>query len=127
MYPETVSRVREWVTILEQPSLRDMRVLLSAMNGGRSLSEADKAVYATALHHAVTVVTADGPLATQLVASGVTVTCIAGMLRDLVIAGHVSKQRIEDMLTGLASINEFVVGVVSPRWDDLRDYRCPGS
>jgi uncharacterized lipoprotein YbaY len=123
---ETAERMRKRVTICALPTAAELKVILSSVTLSKALSEVDKLVFATAVHHELAAVTADKRLAKALRAKGRHVANMAIVLRELVEAGKLTKKGCEKLLIGLAARKDLLLGTPEPTWADLRDHVFPG-
>lgn len=121
----TAARLRKRVTICPLPSTRELKSILSSAKLSKALADADKLVYAAAVHHQLFVVSADKRLAKTLQAQGMQVSNIALILRELVMTKKLLQKACENLLRGLAARKEFLLGTPTPTWADLRDSSFP--
>jgi rRNA maturation endonuclease Nob1 len=84
MYEETAERMSKLVEIPQPPPLTELANLLSSSGLPKSLSDVDKLVFATAVHHELPVVTGDIRLAKAVRKRGLDVGNMALILKELV-------------------------------------------
>ena len=125
MYGDTATRMRELVEICPLPPPVDLKVLLTAADLSRSLSEVDKLLFATAVHTRRAVVTGDRRLALALRRQDLVVGNMALILKDLVQTKKLTSTVVEGLLQRLAEQRDFVLGTPTPTWNDLRVYEFP--
>lgn len=125
MYADTATRMRELVEICPLPPPVDLKVLLTAADLSRSLSEVDKLLFATAVHTRRAVVTGDRRLALALRRQDLVVGNMALILKDLVQTKKLTSTVVEGLLQRLAEQRDFVLGTPTPTWNDLRVYEFP--
>jgi len=123
---DTIERMRERMTICPLPPTTELTNILASASLSKRLADVDTLVYASAIHHKLAVVTADKLLAKAVQAQRLQVTNIAIVLRELVVAGKLTKKGCEKLLIGLAARKDFLLGTPTPKWADLRDYEFPG-
>jgi rRNA maturation endonuclease Nob1 len=126
MYEETADRMRKLVEICEPPPLKELASLLSSAGLPKSLSEVDKVVFATAVHAQRAVVTGDLRLAKAVHSRTLEVGNIALILRELVLTKRLEAHLVESLLQGLAERKDYLLGISSPTWSDLKHYTFPG-
>ena len=123
MYAETAARLRPRIDVCEPPRLADIAAILSAAVLPKSLSEVDKLVFATAVHSKRAVVTGDRRLARAVQEHALEVGDMAVILQELVVDGKLTVSIAEKLLAGLATRQDYVLGIPSPTWDDLKNYK----
>jgi hypothetical protein len=126
MRAETVGRMRGMATLQALPSPSDLAAVLKGARLSRALAAVDLLVYATAVHSRVALVTADKRLARAVHAKGLKVGNIAVILKELVVGRRLTQRACEELLLGLATRKDLILGIPNPTWDDLKDYRFPG-
>ena len=82
----TASRMQPRVTYLDAPAVPDLTNILAAARLPKVLAQVDKLVFATAVHHGLTVVTGDKSLAQAVAQKGLYVGNIALALKTLVVS-----------------------------------------
>jgi hypothetical protein len=125
MYEETAERMGELVEICQPPPLTELANLLSSSGLPKSLSDVDKLVFATAVHSELAVVTGDIRLAKAVRKRGQDVGNMALILQELVQTKKLKSSVVEALLQGLADRKDYLLGMPSPTWSDLKEYTFP--
>ena len=125
--PETAERLRTIVGAAVAPPDPLTAIGIVRRAGlGPSVAEVDRAVFVTAVHHALNVVTADKQLARALVARGRQVASVAIILKELVAGSALTTQACDSALAYLVSQQEFLLPPDGPQgWAGLRNHRFP--
>jgi|694.fasta_scaffold05056_11 predicted nucleic acid-binding protein len=122
---DTVERMRRVVTVCDIPSSEDLSAIYKKHSLSKSLSDVDKLLFATAVHHGLAVVTADRQLGKAIEAQSLEVTDMATVLRELVTKKRISKSACETLLVELANRRDLILGTTKPSWNKLRSHRFP--
>jgi hypothetical protein len=120
---ETAERMRPRVSLHPLPTLAQLASLLASAKLSKALSQVDQLVYATAVQGRLSVVTADIRLAKALRAEKIQVGNMALILRELVLTKKLTTAGCEKLLLSLASRKDYLLGMPTPCWEDLRDYK----
>jgi len=122
---DTVERMRPIVTVCGTPSSKSLLEIFKEHQLSKSLSEVDKLLFATALYHNLSVVTADRQLGKAIKTASLNVADMASVLRELVTNKKISRLACENLLTELAKRKDLILGTTTPSWNDLRSHRFP--
>ncbi len=122
---DTVNRMRPVVTVCDTPSSKALLEIYKEHRLSKSLSEVDKLLFATALYHNLSVVTADRQLGKAIKAVSLNVADMATLLRELVQNKKISRSACETLLAELAKRMDLILGTTTPSWNDLRSHSFP--
>ena len=117
--------MRPRVTFRPLPTPLQLAKLLAPGKLSKALSQVDRLVYATAVNSKLAVVTGDKGLAKAVRSKKFKVGNLALILRELVLSKKLTKKDCEKLLVGLASRQDFILGIPTPRWANLQDYTFP--
>ncbi len=124
MRAETEVRLRPHVTLKDLPPIEDIVRIFNNANLPRSISEVDKLVYVTAIHHELSVITGDKALARAIVKQNSKVGNMAMVLKDLVLSNKISKQKCTTILNDLMNRKDFILPAKYPqKWSTLKEYK----
>jgi hypothetical protein len=122
---ETATRMRPRVTLHPLPTPTQLARLLASKKLSKAISQVDRLIYATAVNSQLSVVTGDARLAKAVRSKKIQVGNLALILRELVLTNKLSKTACEKLLLSLASRRDYILGMPTPYWADLRDYSFP--
>lgn len=125
MHKATAERMRKRVTIQPLPTSSELTAIFSSAELPKALAMVDTIIYATAVHHDLSVVTGDRQLGRALQNAGIKVASIAILLRELVKAEKMTAASCERLLVELAKRKDLILGTPNPTWGDLKSHRFP--
>lgn len=119
----TADRMQPRVICLDAPALPDLTGILAAAHLPRGLAQVDKLIFATAVHHGVTVVTGDKRLAQAVAQKGLYVGNIALALKTLVVSRVLSTAECNAILDDLVKRGDYLLPQNHPQtWATLQRY-----
>ena len=126
MLEETAERMKQRIKPCALPSRAVLSKLLKSTALSNTLSDAEKLVFATAVHGGLAVVTGNKALGKAIQQHGLKVGDIAIILQELVKSRKVQSSVAEMMVQGLVVRNVCLLRTPSPTWDHLKNHRFPG-
>ena len=121
----TLERMSERVTKYPLPDRAVLALIFSRVRLTPALTTADSLIYATAVHHRLSVVTGDHQLARAIRDADLTAANMSLILRELVHSGKLSISGCERLMVALANRGSFILGTPAPTWNDLLNHRFP--
>jgi hypothetical protein len=126
LWETTATRMFPRVTYVDMPSASDLARILTAGNLSKALTQVDKLVFATAVHHGLPVVTGDKRLARAVAQEGLCAGNVAFILRTLVEDHVLSEATCDAILADLTKRGDFILPQNRPQtWATLRHYTFP--
>ena len=123
---DIVERMTPKCVLLETPDIGTVGAIASEAKAPRGLSDVDRMIFATAVHHDLRVVTGDKPLARLCQRHKIDVRNIALALKELVLVGKISEQRCCQTLGNLAIREDYFLHPAKRiTWKALKEYTFP--
>jgi hypothetical protein len=122
----TAQRMRQRVTLSAMPKASDVARILAMAGLPRALADVDRLIFATAVHHGITVVTGDTRLARALTRQRQHVGNMALILKTLVMTHGLAITACDAILADLVKRQDFILPADAPQtWATLQGYTFP--
>lgn len=123
---DVAARMWPRATRLDAPATPKLTDILTQARLPKSLTQTDKLLFATAIHHGLTAITGDKDLAKAVIRKGLRAGNLALVLKTLVTNRKLSEAECNAILADLAKRHDYILPQRHPQtWETLQHYTFP--